>query len=51
MNNWDIIIIISITACVILAFRFMRKDIRKGCTGCCATCGQACLRKGEKGHE
>ena len=42
MNIWDIAVLLAVA---LLAVRSLRRSRKRGCGGCCASCGQACVWK------
>ena len=47
MNIWDILIVLAVIGCLLLALRGL-KSKKGGCPGCCAGCQKTCESRKEK---
>lgn len=46
MNVWDVLILLAVIVCLLLAARGLKRR-RGGCPGCCANCQKACESREE----
>jgi len=48
MNLADILVIMALALVIVLAFRSLRRNAGKGCSGCCASCSTGCGKEKPK---